>query len=204
MSGFTGTQTELLYSYYGAATVSSPTTTPGSSTTLTYPPIIVPSGYMKNANSSISSSLRLEQGGLMSATATIPTWQFALYCAVATTTAPAFATTATLGVTSVFTPVAAANYVWNSTIHIGLRTLALGAGSTVVAVGEFKTNPFSIITTYTPLSGNIVSMPANGAYTPMATWDTSQAYVLWPALILGAGTAGNTVTTQFCKLYGEN
>jgi hypothetical protein len=28
--------------------------------------------------------------------------------------------------------------------------------------------------------------------------------VLWPGLTLGAATAGNTVTVQYMKLYGEN
>lgn len=203
MSGYTQTTNELLYSYYGAATVTTPTTTPGSSMTLTYPPIVVPANYMKNANSSISSSLRLEMAGLMTSTATVPTWQFFIYTAVATTSPPSFTTTNTLGSTATFTPSAETNDVWTATIHIGLRTLALGAASTVVCMGDYQCDAFST-TAFAVQTQSFVSMPGPGAYTPLATWDTTQAYILWPALSLGAGTAGNTVTTQYVKLYGEN
>lgn len=203
MSGFTMTQTELLYSFYGAATVTTPTTSPGSSMTLTYPPIIVPAGYMQNVGGR-SSSLRLKMGGLATVTATIPTWQFFLYTAVATTSAPAFATTNTLASTATFTPgQAATNAVWDMEIEIGLRTLALGAASTVVAMGKIRSYAFTPAA-YSVTAYDTQTLPAIGAYTPLATWDNSQAYVLWPALSLGAATAGNTVITEFCKLYGEN
>ncbi len=203
MSGFTQTTDELLYAFYGAATTSTPTTSPGSSITAGYPPVVVPAGFMRSTGSQ-SSSLRLEIGGLATATATIPTWQFFLYTAVQTTSAPAFAATNTLGSTAAFTPgTAEANDVWTATIHIGLRALALGAASTVVAVGEFKSDVF-VSAAFAVQTQLFVSMPGPGAYTPLATWDTTQGYVLWPALSLGAGTAGNTVTTQYCKLYGEN
>src|ERR1700734_3133098 len=85
MSGFTMTQTELLYAYYGAGTVSVPTTTPGSSMTLGYPPITVPGGYMSSVGER-SSSLKLMGGGIAIITATVPTWQFSLW---ATTAQPA-------------------------------------------------------------------------------------------------------------------
>ena len=203
MSGYTQTTNELLYAFFGAATVSTPTTSPGATITAGYPPIIIPAGYMRNTGSQ-SSSLRLEMGGLATATATIPTWQFFLYTAIATTSAPAFATTNTLGSTATFTPgTAETNDVWTATIHIGLRTLALGQASTVVAVGEFKCDMF-VSAAFAVQTQLLVSMPGPGAYTPLATWDTTQAYVLWPALSLGAATAGNTVTVEYCKLYGEN
>ena len=37
-----------------------------------------------------------------------------------------------------------------------------------------------------------------------ATIDVDQQIFLWPYLTLGAATAGNTVTMQMAKLYGEN
>lgn len=203
MSGFTQTTNELLYAFFGAATVSVPTTTPGATITAGYPPIEIPANYFSNVGLH-SSSLKLKMGGLATATAVIPTWQFFLYAAIATTSAPAFATTLTLGSTTTFTPgTAETNDVWNAEIDIGLRTLALGQSSTIVAVGAFQSDVFQSAalgiqtTTY-------VSMPGPGAYTPFATYDTTQAYLLWPALSLGAATAGNTVTVEYCKLYGEN
>lgn len=200
MSGFKPVGCELLYAYFGAATVTTPTTTPGSSMILTYPPIIIPAGYFANVGS-WSSSLKLEMGGLLTSTATIPTWQFFLYAAQLANP-PAFATTLTLGSTATFTPsTASTNVTWEAVINIGLRTLALGAGSTVIAVGRYLSPGVSVATYAAP---DMAMMPPSGAYTPFATYDTSQSYTLWPALSLGAATAGNTVTTQYAKLYGEN
>ena len=203
MSGYTQTTNELLYAFYGAATVSVPTVSPGATITATYPPIEIPANFFSNVGSR-SSSLKLEIGGLMTATATIPTWQFFLYIAVATTSAPAFATTTTLGSTPTFTPgQAATNFPWEATVKIGLRTLLPGAASTVTAQGKFDSYGFAPAA-YSVTAGQTVYMPATGAFTPLATYDTTQTYLVWPALSLGAATAGNTVTTEYCKLYGEN
>ncbi len=203
MSGIKPVGTELLYSYYQASTVSTPTASPGSSMIVGYPPVVVPAGYMGNTGN-WSSSLKLKMGGLLTTTATIPSWQFMLYAAIATTSAPAFSSSLTLGSTAALAaPTAQTNMPWFADIDIGLRTLALGAASTVVAMGEYRSVAFAS-TAYAVATPNEMTMPTSGAYTPFATWDTTQAYVLWPALLLGAGTAGNTVTTQYCKLYGEN
>src|SRR5271156_3803962 len=124
MSGFTQTTDELLYAFFGAATVSVPTTTPGATITAAYPPIEIPANYFANVGSR-SSSLKLKMGGLATATAVIPTWQFFLYAAIATTSPPAFATTLTLGSTTTFTPgTAETNDVWNAEIDIGFWSLA--------------------------------------------------------------------------------
>lgn len=203
MSGYTQTTNELLYAFYGAATVSVPTVSPGATITAAYPPIEIPANFFSNVGSR-SSSLKLEIGGLATVTATIPTWQFFLYIAVATTSAPAFATTTTLGSTPTFTPgQAATNFPWDATVDIGLRTLTLGALSTVTAQGWFESYAFAPAA-YSVTAGPKVFMPATGAYTPLATYDTTQTYLVWPALSLGAATAGNTVTVEYCKLYGEN
>jgi hypothetical protein len=197
VSGFKPVGTELLYSSYTAATTSTPTASPGSSMIVGYAPIVVPAAYMGNTGN-WSSSLLLKMGGLLTATATIPTWQFVLGANTATTTAPAFAApTITVASTTTITPSAQTNAWWSLEVNIGLRAIALGAASTVAAWGFWEcplafASPFKL------------KIPNDGAYTPSATWDTTQAYVLWPALVLGAGTAGNTVTTQYCKLFGEN
>jgi hypothetical protein len=203
VSGFTQTTDELLYAFYGAATTSVPTTSPGATITAACPPIEIPANIFTNVGSR-STSLRLEIGGLATATATIPTFQFFLYIAVATTSAPAFATTTTLGSTPTFTPgQAATNFPWDGVAHIGLRTLALGAASTITCQGFFESYAFTTAA-YSATAGPKVFMPATGAYSPLATYDTTQTYLLWPALSLGAATAGNTVTVEYIKLYGEN
>jgi hypothetical protein len=203
MSGYTQTTDELLYAYYGAATVSAPTASPGSSITVGYPPIEIPANYFTNVGGR-SSSIRLEIGGLTSFPASPATVSFLVYVSVATTSAPAFATTATLGTTPNFTPgQAATNLPWDATLHIGLRTLVLGASSTITCQGYFESYAFAPAA-YSVTSGPKVFVPATGAYTPLATYDTTQTYLVWPAMIVPGAAAGNTVTTEYCKLYGEN
>lgn len=194
------TQTELLYSFYGAATVSTPTASPGSSMILAYPPVIIPAGYFSNTGSR-SSSLRLEMGGLCSVTAVA--WQFFLYTAQLASP-PSFSSSLSLGSSASFTPGATVtNNWWDAVIHIGLRTLALGAGSTISATGKFRSAAFASAA-YAAGTPFEVPFPAAGAYSPFATYDTSQSYTLWPAVAIASGTAANTTTTQYLKLYGEN
>jgi hypothetical protein len=203
MSGYTQTTDEILYAYYGAATVSNPAITPGVTITAGYPPIEIPANFFSNVGSR-SSSLRFEIGGLATVTAAIPTWQFFFYIAVATTSAPAFATTTTLGTTGTFTPgQAATNFPWDCVLNIGLRTLVLGALSTVTCQGYVESYAFTTAA-YSTTAGPKVFVPASGAYSPLATYDTTQTYLIWPALSLSAATAGNTVTVEYAKLYGEN
>lgn len=196
MSGYQPIGAELLYASYALATTSVPAAA-AATITAGMPPIVVPAGYMKNVGS-WSSSLRLEIGGQMTTTATIPSWSINLYAAVGTTSPPAFASSGiVLGTTGTFTPTTAAtsvNFLWE--MHIGLRALALGAASTIVGWGYFQCTSVN--------AAGLVTFPPTGAYAPPATWDASQAYVLWPGLTLGAATAGNTVTVQYAKLYGES
>jgi hypothetical protein len=198
--------TELLYAYFGAGTVSVPTTTPGSSMTLNYPPVAVPSNYMSNTGA-WSSSLKLVGGGLLIATATVPTFQFNLY---RTTVQPAaWATTVLVGQTAISAALTATTGCWfYMEWNIGLRTPSLvnGASSntgTVTCTGKV------VITETAALSGStdyILTIPAAGtSYTPTDTaWPQDQQVYLWPTLSLGAATAGNTVTMEWLKLYGEN
>jgi hypothetical protein len=194
MSGYTYTQNELLYAFYGAATVSTPTTTPGSSITLTYPACQIPSNFFAGGGGK-SASMKLRMGGLMTATATIPTWQLFLYLG----TTSAFASTLTLQSTATFTPVAGTGATWQLDCDIGIRTLGLGGASTIVTIGFLES---ALLPTAT---FGQQSLPAT-AGTPglLTTLDATTTYYLWPALSLGAATAGNTMTTHYMKLYGEN
>jgi hypothetical protein len=190
MSGYTMTQTELKYCYDQAATIS---VVSASAVTITagYPACTIP-GDMLVRLGSLSTSLKLKMGGLLTATATIPTFNFGLF----TGTTNAFATTNTLATTGAFTPTAATNVWWHMDVDIALRAIALGAASTVSVHGLMTCSAFP--------SPFFVSLPATGAYTPFAAWATDLEYYLWPALTLGAATAGNQVTVQYMKLYGEN
>ena len=203
MSGFTMTTNELLYAYYGAGTVSVPTTTPGSSMVLGYPEIIVPGGFMSNVGLH-SSSLKLVGGGLFIATATVPTFQFSLFFTTAQPAVYSAAGTA-VGQTAIQTaPAATTGCPFEMEWNIGLRTLGLGAASTVVCWGHVRLLYAGAggveSTNYT------LSVPTVGAtYSPTLTaWPSDQQVYLWPTISLGAATAGNTTTMEWLKLYGEN
>ena len=199
MSGFKPVGTEVLFANFGAATVSSVS---ASAVTITagYPAIEVPPGYFdKGGASPWSSSLKFKMGGLLIATATVPTFNFSLFAAVQTTSAPAFATTITVVSTGALTaPSATTGATFDIDLEIGLRTPALGAASTLVGWGKIHCSALN--------AAGFAPFPANAAtYSPTATTiDITQGYVLWPGITLGAATAGNTITTEYAKLYGEN
>ncbi|HEY2638453.1 MAG TPA: hypothetical protein VGI66_01030 [Streptosporangiaceae bacterium] len=196
MSGYRPVGTELLYASHQAGTVSVPTTTPGSSMTLGLPPVPVPAQDMSNTGS-WSSSLRLVMRGILIATATVPTFQFSLY---RTTAQPAaFATTTLVGQTAVLAAPTATTGSWcRLEFEIGLRTLALGAASTVTCLGRVDCSALA-----SPFYADIP--PGAATYTVSDTsWPADQQVYLWPTLSLGAATAGNTFTCHQMKLYGES
>lgn len=197
MSGFKPVGVEALYASYQAATTSTPTVSPGSSMIVGYDAIEVPAKYFDKLGT-WTSSLKFKMGALMTTTATIPTWRFVLYGVIHSTSPGAFgAGGITIADSGTFTPTAAlANTFLEIELEIGLRALALGAGSTLVGWGKAVGPNLN--------AAGMIPIPAAGAYTPPATYDSTQTYDLWPGLILGAATAGNTVTTQYAKLYGEN
>jgi len=169
---------------------------------LGYPPVIVPGGFMSN-NGEHSSSLRLIGGGIFIATATVPTFQFNLY---ATTAQPAaWAATTLIGQTGAITaPAATTGCPFEMEWNIGLRTLALGAASTVVCWGHVRLLYAGAGTVESTNYTATVPAPA-ATYTPTCTsWPMDQQVYLWPTLSLGSATAGNTTTMEWLKLYGEN
>jgi hypothetical protein len=203
---------ELLYAYYGAGTVTTPTTTPGSSMTLGYPPIGVPGGFMSSVGGFLkpSSSLKLVGGGLLIATATVPTFQFSLWRTVAQPATYANSGAAVLvGQTAISAALTATTGCWfDMEWNIGLRTLGVVSGgssatSTVTCTGKigiWETGSLLGTTDY------VLTIPAAGtSYTPTDTsWPADEQVYLWPTLSLGAGTAGNTTTMEWLKLYGES
>lgn len=204
MSFYTGTNNELLYASFGAGTASTPTASPGSSMINGYPAIIIPGGFMSRTGT-LSSSLLFECGGLLIATATVPTWQVFFYLTSATPAA--WGSTVTLGSSATWTPTATTGCWFTMRVHIGLRTLGtVAAGgntatSTVVCIGEMR---YELAAASTATVNTIPVSPAT-TYSPALTaWEPDLQYFLWPSLSLGAGTAGNTITMEYAKLYGEN
>lgn len=194
MSQYFPPGTELLHSFYGAATTSVPTAS-AVAITLGTPEIIVPASYMTGLGKK-SSSLCLKFGGYMTATATVPTFAFGLaYTAFATP--PAFsAATPMATLSNTITPTAATGS-FHGVYEIGLRSMGLGAASTIWASGHIWASP-ALTTSVWWLN------PLGAGGTTVTTWQTDQEYYLWPYLTLGAATASNTVTVQYVKLFGEN
>jgi hypothetical protein len=201
---FSGTQTELLYAYFGAGTASVPTVSPGSSVINGYPAIPIPGGALSRVGTN-SSSLVFDCGGLVIATATVPTWQIFFY--LTSVTPAAWGSTVTLGSTATFTPTATTGAWFTMRINIGLRTMGTvaaggtSATSTVVCIGEMR----STLTAHSTQTVDTIPVSPATTYTPTLTaWEPDLQYFLWPSLSLGAATAGNTITMEYAKLYGEN
>jgi hypothetical protein len=191
MSGYTQTNTELLYSFYGAATTSVPAAA-AATITAAIPLCYVPAGYM-GVTGYRSSSLKLKFGGYMTATATVPTFAFG-FAYTSSSTFSAGTPLATLSNT--VTPTAATGS-FEGEFDLGLRTLGTGAASTIWASGKVLCSP-ALTTSVFWLN------PLGAGGTTMTIWQTDVEYYLWPYLTLGAATASNTVTLQWMKLYGEN
>jgi hypothetical protein len=197
MSGFKPVGTELLYSYATPATIS---VVSASAVTITagWPAIEVPAHFFSNVGD-WSSSLRFKMGGFITTTATVPTFVWGLAAAVKTTP-PAFATTLTLGQTAAVIPsatgVTAAS--WFMELDITLKTITGLATSVLVTMGEVRLPGV----TAAPFLGQTI--PAANVANTVSTYDVNQPYHLWPFLTMGAATAGNQVTAQYGKLYGDN
>jgi hypothetical protein len=187
--------TEVLWSSAQAATTSVPT---ASAVTMTagWPAITIPAGFFQKLGDKTSSARLVLQGGL-TATATVPTFAFGLAWTQASPAA--FSAAALLhAISATNTPTAVTlaqiDFEWN----IGLRTLGLGAASTLVCTGKVEC-PFGFVSPFK------LTMPAtNTSKTSATTIDVMQPIYLWPYITLGAATALNSVTLDWGKLYGDS
>lgn len=202
MSGNTGLMFEELYSFSGAATTTTPT---AGAVTITggYPSIEIPGSYFTKLGKA-TSSVKLMLRGNLTTTATIPTFLFG----VGWTQAVPAVFSATNGVaTSARTPGAAQTAAWwHMDMDIMLRTIGLGSTTTttITMMGTISSEGLLPSAFSTSVSGEW-SMPAgNVTSVSSAAIDVDQPLFLWPYVTLGAATAGNTITTQMAKLYGEN
>lgn len=190
MSGYTMTQTEQLYCYASAATVTTPTA--GAVSLLaTYPPVIIPGGYMAKLGSQ-SSTLRFRMVGQATATATVPTWLFG----ISKTTTNVFSSTGGIA-SAAFTPPVVTGAYFRIDGDISLRAVGQTNNSTVV-VSALIDGPALVPSPFE------ASIPATNVTNTWTDWQVDQQYYLWFYLTLGAATAGNTVTTQYLKVWGDN
>jgi hypothetical protein len=197
MSGYKPIGTELLYAYATPATIS---VVSASAVTITagWPAIRIPAGFFANVGD-WSSSLKWKMGGFVTTTATVPTFAWGLAVTVSATP-PAFSAATPLGITSAVIPSATGvtGASWFMECDITLKTLTGAASSVLVTMGEVRMP--GIVAA--PFLG--ATIPAAAAANTMSTYDVSQMYFLWPYLTMGAATAGNQVTAQYGKLYGDS
>jgi hypothetical protein len=193
--------TELLYSYAQAATTTTPTAG-AVSMIATWPSMEVPPGYFVKQGKQ-TSAVKLLLRGTITTTATIPSWLFGVAW---TQSMPAtFSATNAIAATTTRTPGAAQAGAWfELELDISLRTLALAAASTLIGAGSIRSEGL-LPAAFSTSQVDEWSLPATGGTgVTGASIDVDQPVFLWPYVTLGAATAGNTVTSQLGKLYGEN
>lgn len=193
MSGFTMSQTELLYAYGGAST-NLATFTTEDNLLKTYPPCQIPGSIFAKTGSQ-SSSLKVRALGQCGATAT-PTFTFTVRLISGGNVAWS-AGGLVLGASTACTAVSGVTLgVWQLDLDIVLRTLAAGGSNTttVVAGGTITGSAFS--------SANTI--PAAGTAPTLATIDVSATYSLFISAACSASSSSNLINTQLLKVYGDN
>lgn len=194
MSFTTGTQTECLYAFAGAATQLATFTTEDN-LQKTYPVCPVPGALFKSVGQQ-SSTLKVKAGGQIGFTTGAPTFLWSIRLLAGTTWSAGGvllgATAATaMGASAVVTT------PWFLEADITLRTLTIGATSTVVTMGEVRVPASGA----TPTTATIPSL----AVAPTATAvDNTAAYNLWLSCACGTSNSLNLINLQYLKVYGEN
>jgi hypothetical protein len=193
MSFITGTQTELLYAYYGAST-NLATFTAEDNLMKTYPSCVLP-GSLFNKVGPQSSSLELVAAGQVGSTGA-PTFTFSIRLISGASVAWS-AATPLIGTSNA---VAAGSGVtlapFRLRVHIGVRTIAAAGSATtgIVCMGNIDGPGF-------PAEGSI---PAAGSSPLVSTIDVGATYSLFISAACSASSASNLINLQCLKLYGEN
>ena len=86
---------------------------------------------------------------------------------------------------------------WTLEADITLRTLSIGAASTVATIGEVR-GPLALAS---PFAGTI---PTNNTAFTVATLDNSLTYYLFLSAACGTSSASNLIQLEMLKVYGEN
>lgn len=190
-----GAAGELIYASGQVATTSVPAAA-AAAITLGLEAIQLPAGFMAATAGRKASSCQLIVDGVATATATIPTWKFGL----SKTTAQPAVFSGTGGIESAtFTPPGAITAApFTLTYKLQYRTASTGGANGVVSVlgkiegPQLLPSPFQF------------TIPTNNGTRTWTDWEPDLPYFLWPYLTLSAGTAGNTVTVEQVRLFGES
>lgn len=190
MSFLTATSTEVIYNW-SAASTNLATFTTEDNLQKTYPPVIIPAGFWANMGSQ-GKSIRVRASGQLGSTST-PTFTFTLRLLTSTTWSAGGVSLGVSGAISANTTVTLAP--WFLDAQIILRTLALGAASTVATMGAIYSGAaFS--------AGGAI--PANNVAPTATTVDNSVTYYLFVSCACGTSNAANLINMQTLSVYGEN
>jgi hypothetical protein len=191
VSGFSGTQYELYYSFAGAST-NLATFTAEDNLIKTFPPCLIPGSFFK-ALGDASSSLKIRLNGQLGTTGT-PTYTFSIRLISGN---PAWSAGGLLLGSSGAVPAASTVLLapYQLDVDCVLRTLGAGGGThTVVTMGTVSGAGFS----------STGSFPANNVAPTLATIDPSATYSLFVSAACSASNALNLINAQMLKVYGEN
>ncbi|SRR5712691_113406 len=193
MSFQTGTQTELLYSSVAAGTQLNTFTTEDN-LQKTLAAVKIPAGFFFNPQGAAGKSLTIRARGRLGTTGA-PTFTWSARLLTSTTWSAGgvlLGSTAALtaGTTQTLAP-------WTLDMDVTLRTLSIGAASTIVSMGEVR-SPLGLAS---PFVGTI---PANNTAPINATLDDSLTYYLFISAACGTSTAANLIDLQTLKVFGDN
>lgn len=189
-----GSASELIYASSQVATTSTPAAA-AATITAGIEAIQLPANFMAAASGRKASSCMLVVDGVATATATVPTWKFGLS---KTTAAPA-SFSGTGGIESAtFTPGVVTAAIFSLVYKLQYRTPSTGGANGVVSVLGMITGPQLLPSPFS------FSIPASNGTRTWTDWEPDLPYFLWPYLTLSAGTAGNTVTVEQVRMFGES
>lgn len=192
MSFITGTSTEALYVSIATGTQLNTFTTEDS-LQKTLPPIIIPAGFFYNLSSQ-GKSLKVRAWGRLGTTAS-PTFTWTVRILTSTTwSAGGISLGATAALTAGTTQTLAP---WLLELDIVCRTLGVGAGTTLAAMGMVE-SPLGLAS---PGAGTI---PANNTGFTVTTVDNSTTYYLFLSAACGTSNAANLIQLEMIKVFGEN
>jgi hypothetical protein len=192
MSFTTGTNTELMFSSSALATQLN-TFTAEDNLQKTYPPIIIPAGFIQNL-SATGKSLKVKANGRLGTTGSPTfTWSARLLTLVTWSAAGILLGTTgavTAGATKTLSP-------WFLDLDIVLQTLSIGGASTLKTMGEVR-GPSALASPFA------FTIPADNTAPTVATFDNSVTYYLFLSAACGTSNAANLIQLEMLKVYGEN
>jgi len=192
---FLKTTTECLYSYANAST-NLATFTTEDNLQKTYPPVQLVLPLLLKDVGDTGKSFKVKATGQLGSTAT-PTFQWSARLLTSTTWSAGGILLGTSAALTTQTTVTLG--YWFLDLDIIVRTLSIGAASTVVSVGSIY-SPFGLATA-TNGGGTI---PASNVAPTVATVDNSLTYYLFLSAACSASSGSNLINTQQLKLYCEN